>query len=74
MADEDTRQRRIGARLATVRAGRQLTQQQVADLLGTTVITIARWERGRRTPSVADVQRYLDACGADAAERGAVLS
>lgn len=47
-------------REARRRAG--LTQQALAQRLGTTQSVIARWESGRRSPSVSTVTRALGEC------------
>ena len=51
----------------TVKAG--LTQQQVAERMGTTQSTVARMESGKRPPSLRTVQRYAQAVGARAVLR-----
>jgi transcriptional regulator with XRE-family HTH domain len=48
----------IGAR---VRAG--LTQEQLAQHMGTTQSAVARPESGRRMPRVKTVERFADATG-----------
>ncbi len=77
---------RIGSRrpvklyLAEWRESRQLTQQQLADRLDTTDVTISRWETGKRRPDdqakgdiawvlgieVVDLYRHPDRPSADA--------
>jgi transcriptional regulator with XRE-family HTH domain len=52
---------------ALARAG--LTQQQVAERMGTTQSTIARMESGKRPPSLRTVQRYAQALGCRAVVR-----
>lgn len=46
---------------ARLRAG--LTQAQMAERMGTSQSVIARLEGGKRTPSMATVQRYAQAAG-----------
>ena len=48
-------------RTARHRAG--MTQAALADVLGVMVGTITRWELGTRSPSAADLERALKACG-----------
>jgi hypothetical protein len=50
-------------REARQRAG--LTQQKLADLMGTSQPVIARWESGRRSPTVDTLVRAVRACGLD---------
>jgi transcriptional regulator with XRE-family HTH domain len=66
--------------LAEWRESRQLTQQQLADRLETTDVTISRWETGKRRPDdrakgdiawvlgieVVDLYRHPDRPSADA--------
>lgn len=42
----------IGPNIARRQAALRLTQQEVAETLGVSVMTIHRWKRGDRTPSV----------------------
>src|SRR5262245_29446500 len=48
-------------RQARLRAG--LTQQQLAERLGTSQSVIARWESGRARPTLANLERVVRACG-----------
>jgi transcriptional regulator with XRE-family HTH domain len=43
------------------RAGK--TQAQLAEAMGVTPAAVAHWERGRRVPSIAVLQRIADALG-----------
>ena len=52
---------------ARMRAG--LTQNQIAERMGTTQSVIARLEGGKRTPSLTTVQRYAEAAGCKAVFR-----
>lgn len=52
---------------ARMRAG--LTQEQLAQRMGTTQSVIARLEGGKRTPSMSTVQRYAQAAGCKAVFR-----
>jgi transcriptional regulator with XRE-family HTH domain len=70
--------------LAEWRESRQLTQQQLADRLETSDVTISRWETGKRRPDddaksaiawvlgieVVDLYRHPDQPSADALLRG----
>ena len=49
---------------ARLRAG--LTQEQIAQRMGTTQSVIARLEAGKRMPSLRTVQRYAQATGCQA--------
>jgi len=82
---------RIGPRkpvklyLAEWRESRHLTQQQLADRLDTSDVTVSRWETGKRRPDddaksaiawvlgieVVDLYRHPDQPSADALLRGA---
>jgi transcriptional regulator with XRE-family HTH domain len=48
-------------RQARLRAG--LTQQQLAERLGTSQSVIARWESGKARPTLANLERVVRACG-----------
>ncbi len=52
---------------ARMRAG--LTQNEIAERMGTTQSVIARLEGGKRTPSMTTVQRYAEATGCKAVFR-----
>jgi transcriptional regulator with XRE-family HTH domain len=52
---------------ARMRAG--LTQDQIAQRMGTTQSVIARLEGGKRTPSMSTVERYARAAGCRAVFR-----
>ena len=43
----------------------KLTQQDLADRLGTSQSVIARWESGHRSPTVETLLRAVRACGLD---------
>ena len=74
----------IGLYLAEWRERRKLTQQQLADQLGSSDVTVSRWETGQREPNlgtqkaiaevldieVADLHRHPDQPSADALLRG----
>ncbi len=48
---------------ARLRSG--LTQQELADRLGTSQSVITRWEAGHRSPTVETLRRAVRACGFD---------
>lgn len=50
-------------REARLRAG--LSQQELADRLGTSQSVIARWEKGHRSPTVETMLRAVRACDLD---------
>lgn len=52
-------------REARLRAG--ITQQDLADRLGTSQSVVARWEAGHRSPTVDTMVRAVRACGLDVA-------
>ena len=53
----------IGMKLKTLRKGRKLTQQQVAEAFGVARGTISNHEIGRRAPSIQELQKYADYYG-----------
>lgn len=55
----------ISQLVATARHRAGLTQQQLADLAGTSQPAVARLERGGGRPTIATVRRLLDAAGFD---------
>ncbi|MGL4187733.1 MAG: helix-turn-helix domain-containing protein [Sphaerotilus sulfidivorans] len=55
--------------LIAARARAGLTQQEVAERMGTTQSTVARLEGGKRPPSLRTVQRYAQAVGCRAVVR-----
>lgn len=54
-----------GALIREARRRAGLTQQELADLAGTTQSGVARWESGRTHPSLSDVRRLVRLCGLD---------
>lgn len=55
--------------LVAARSRAGLTQEEVAERMGTTQSTVARLESGKRPPSLRTVQRYAQAVGARAVLR-----
>lgn len=55
----------IGGKLKTLRKGRKLTQQELADRLGVTRATISNYEVGRRSPHLSELQRFAEFYGVD---------
>ena len=60
-------------RLRQERIRRNWRQQEVADQLGTTVLTIKRWERGRQRPSIYFRQKLCTLFEKSAEELGFAL-
>ena len=44
---------KTGAYLASLRRGRDMTQQQVADIIGVSNKTVSKWESGAGLPDIA---------------------
>lgn len=55
----------IGGKLKTLRKGRKLTQQELADRLGVTRATVSNYEVGRRSPHLSELQRFAEFYGVD---------
>lgn len=55
----------IGSKLKTLRKGRKLTQQELADELGLTRCTISNYEVGRRSPHISELRRFAEFYGVD---------
>lgn len=55
----------IGSKLKTLRKGRKLTQQALADKLGVTRCTISNYEVGRRSPHISELKRFAEFYGVD---------
>lgn len=53
----------IGAKIKTLRKGRKLTQQELADKLGITRATVSNYEVGRRSPHISELKRFADFFG-----------
>lgn len=53
----------ISSKLKTLRKGRKLTQQELADKLGVTRATISNYEVGRRSPHISELKRFADFYG-----------
>ena len=54
-------QRRLGCRIAELRRGRGLTQEQLAETVGCSVEFISLVERGVNAPAVASLERFARA-------------
>lgn len=55
----------IGQKMKTLRKGRKLTQQELADKLGITRATVSNYEVGRRSPHLSELQRFAEFYGVD---------
>ena len=53
-------------KLIQLRDGRNLSQQELADLLGVSRQTVVRWEAGKSVPSVKQIPDICSAFGVDA--------
>lgn len=53
----------IGKKLQTLRKGRKLTQQQLADAMGVARATISNYEVGRRAPHLSELKRFAEFYG-----------
>ena len=51
-------QRKLGLRIAGLRKGRKLTQEQLAEAIGCSVEFISLVERGVNAPSVAGLEKF----------------
>ena len=51
-------QRKLGQRIASLRKGRKLTQEQLAEAVGCSVEFISLVERGVNAPSVAGLEKF----------------
>jgi len=51
-------QRKLGKRIAALRRGRKLTQEQLAEALACSVEFISLVERGVNAPSVAGLEKF----------------
>lgn len=65
----------IGDKLKTLRKGRRLTQQELAERMGLSRATISNYELGRRSPHLSELRRFaefygvsLDYFGVDASD------
>lgn len=53
----------IGHKLKTLRKGRKLTQQELADKMKITRATVSNYEVGRRSPHLSELKRFADFYG-----------
>lgn len=53
----------IGVKIKTLRKGRKLTQQELADKMGITRATVSNYEVGRRSPHISELKRFADFFG-----------
>ena len=61
--DEKKFFRDLGARIAQLRRDQNLTQQQLAELMGMSQQSVASWEVGRLRPAVSMLPRLAKALG-----------
>jgi transcriptional regulator with XRE-family HTH domain len=66
--------RRLGSLLRVIRSRAGLSGPQLARLMGVNQSTVSRVENAERWPSLADVDAWLTACGADETERTRVMA
>ena len=53
----------IGSLIATLRRDASLSQQALADRLGTSQPAVSRWERGHDEPRLSTLEEIVAACG-----------
>lgn len=53
----------IGSKIKTLRKGKKLTQQELADKMGITRATVSNYEVGRRSPHISELKRFADFFG-----------
>lgn len=53
----------IGKKLQTLRKGRKLSQQQLADKMGVSRATVSNYEVGRRAPHLSELKRFAEFYG-----------
>ena len=58
-----TNENSIGNKLKTLRKGRKLTQQELADKMGLVRATISNYEVGRRSPHLSELKRFAEFYG-----------
>lgn len=61
-------QKKIGAFIAEMRKARQLTQHDLADIIGISDKTVSRWETGRGMPEVSLIIPLCNELGITATE------
>lgn len=58
-------QNEIAAKLRTLRKGKKLTQQELAEKMKLSRATISNYEVGRRAPHLSELQRFAEFYGVD---------
>ena len=53
----------IGSKLKTLRRGRKLTQQDLAEKMGISRATVSNYEVGRRSPHLSELKRFANFYG-----------
>lgn len=53
----------IGKKLQTLRKGRKLSQQELADKMGVSRATVSNYEVGRRAPHLSELKRFAEFYG-----------
>ena len=53
----------IGAKIKTLRKGKKMTQEQLADALKITRASVSNYELGRRTPHLSELKRFAEYFG-----------
>ena len=53
----------VGKKMQTLRKGRKLSQQELADKMGVSRATISNYEVGRRAPHLSELKRFAEFYG-----------
>lgn len=53
----------VGKKLQTLRKGRKLSQQELADKMGVSRATVSNYEVGRRAPHLSELKRFAEFYG-----------
>jgi transcriptional regulator with XRE-family HTH domain len=61
-------QKKFGKRLRYLRRNRDITQEQLAELIGRTVQFVSLLERGEAAPSFETLEKLAEVLGVDVAE------
>lgn len=72
-AGGETAEQELGAQLRSMRRARGLSQGELARRAGVNDSTVSRWESGKFTPAIPELEAVLTALGAESWERRTVL-
>ena len=54
--------KKVGKNIKAARTEKNMTQLELADILGVTFVTVNRWENGKCRPSLKEQKAFFELC------------